>query len=125
MKNALLVGLGGFLGCIARYLTNVSVHRMLDDPLFPYATLLVNVAGCFLIGVVGELAQNSRLVSPEMQMFLIVGLFGGFTTYSTFGHQTLMLVRDGHTLLALLNVSSHVLLGLGAVWLGILATKMI
>ena len=125
MKNALVVGLGGFFGCIARYLTGVVVLRLFDPPVFPYATLIVNVVGCLLIGLLGGLAEDTRLISPEMQLFLIVGLLGGFTTYSAFGYQTWTLARDGQMLLAVLNVSAHIILGLGAVWLGALIAKQI
>ena len=125
MKNALAVGLGGFFGCIARYLTGVLVVRLFDAPVFPYATLIVNVAGCLLIGLLGGLAENTQLISPEMQLFLIVGLLGGFTTYSAFGYQTLTLAHEGRMLLAILNVSAHIILGLGAVWLGAFIAKQI
>ncbi len=125
MKNALAVGLGGFFGCIARYLTGVLVIRLFDAYVFPYATLIVNVVGCLLIGLLGGLVENARLISPEMQLFLIVGLLGGFTTYSAFGYQTLTLAHEGRMLLAVLNVSTHTILGLGAVWLGEFIAKQI
>ena len=117
MKNALVVGFGGFIGCIARYLTGVLVLRLFDAPVFPYATLIVNVVGCLLIGLLGGLAENAELISPAMGLFLIAGLLGGFTTYSAFGYQTLTLAHEGRMLLAVLNVLAHVTLGLGAVWL--------
>ncbi|HEY0078110.1 MAG TPA: fluoride efflux transporter CrcB [Pyrinomonadaceae bacterium] len=123
MKNALAVGLGGFLGCIARYLTSVLVIRLFDAPFFPYATLIVNVVGCFLIGVLGGLAENTQVISPEMQLFLIVGVLGGFTTYSAFGYQTLRLAHEGQIFSAILNVAAHIVLGLGAVWLGALIVR--
>ena len=125
MRNALAVGLGGFFGCIARYLTGVLVVRLFDAPVFPYATLIVNITGCLLIGLFGGLAENTDLISPELQLLLIVGLLGGFTTYSAFGFQTLALARDGRMLLAVLNVSAHIILGLSAVWLGTLIAKQV
>jgi CrcB protein len=118
MKNALAVGFGGFFGCIARYLTGVVVARFFDASAFPYATLIVNIVGCLLIGLLGGLAQSGELISPAMQLFLIVGFLGGFTTYSAFGYQTLTLAHEGRMFFALLNVSAHLILGLGAVWLG-------
>ncbi len=125
MKNALVVGLGGFFGCIARYLLGVLIIRLFDAPVFPYATLIVNVTGCFLIGLLGGLAENTQWLTPQAQLFLIVGLLGGFTTYSAFGYQTLTLAHDGRMLFAVLNVSAHIILGLGAVWLGELSAKQI
>ena len=118
MQNALAVGVGGFFGSIARYLVGVLVSRFFDEPTFPFATFVVNIAGCFLIGLFGTLMENTELISPPVQLFLIVGVLGGFTTYSAFGYQTLTLMRDGHFLFALLNVAAHIIFGLGAVWLG-------
>ncbi len=122
MKNALAVGFGGFVGCTARYLISVLISQFFGASAFPYATLTVNVVGCFLIGLLGALAENN-VFSPEIQLFLIVGILGGFTTYSAFGYQTLMLARDDQVISAFLNVSAHIILGLGAVWLGSSLTK--
>jgi CrcB protein len=118
MKNALAVGLGGFLGALARYFTGIFVLRFIAAPAFPYATLLVNVSGCFLIGLLSGLSENVAPISPPMQLFLMVGLLGGFTTYSAFGYQTVTLAQEGIMSFAVLNVSAHLLLGLGAVFLG-------
>ncbi|MCP9456478.1 MAG: fluoride efflux transporter CrcB [Nitrospira sp.] len=85
---------------------------------FPYGTLVVNVIGCFFIGFFSELAEGRGLFFPDARAFLIVGILGGFTTFSTFGNETMNLVRDGQWILALLNVGGQVLLGLGGVWLG-------
>lgn len=79
---------------------------------------MVNVIGCFFIGFFSELAEGRGLFSPDARAFLIVGILGGFTTFSTFGNETMNLVRDGQWILALLNVGGQVLLGLGGVWLG-------
>lgn len=119
MKQALIVGAGGFVGCIARYGVGVLVARLLGTPVFPYATFVVNVVGCLLIGVLGGLAHTTRVLSPELQLLLITGMLGGLTTYSTFGYQAVMLLRDGHVVTAVLFVATHLLLGLSAVWLGL------
>ncbi len=95
MQNALAVGMGGFLGCIARYLVGVMVAHLVAAPVLPYATLLVNVVGCLLIGVLSTLAERPAGLSPPLHLFLSVGLLGGFTTYSTFGSQTVTLARTG------------------------------
>ncbi len=122
MKNALCVGLGGFFGCVARYLTSLLVERLVEASLFPYATLLVNVAGCFLIGFLTGSAGVS-LVRPELRLFIIVGFLGGLTTFSTFGFETIMLARGERWWAALLNVAAHLTLGLGAVWAGMMLAK--
>ncbi|MDQ3754312.1 MAG: fluoride efflux transporter CrcB [Acidobacteriota bacterium] len=125
MENALAVGVGGFFGCIARYLVSVLISRLFDGPTFPFATFIVNIVGCLLIGLLGTLAENTELISPPIQLLLITGFLGGFTTYSAFGYQTLTLVRDGNLLCAFLNVAAHIVCGLGAVWLGAALAKQL
>ena len=78
----------------------------------------VNIIGCFLIGVLTGLVELRNLLSPEMRMFLLIGLLGGFTTFSTFGHETVALMRDGEFLHAVGNVLIQVIIGLAGVWLG-------
>lgn len=119
MKQALIVGAGGFVGCIARYGVGVLVTRLFGTPTFPYATLIVNVVGCLLIGVLGGLAQTTRVLSPDLQLLLITGMLGGLTTYSTFGYQAVTLGRDGHLTTAMLFVTLHLIVGLSAVWFGL------
>jgi len=118
MMKLLLIGSGGFIGSVLRYLVSGSAQTASQSIAFPYGTLAVNVIGCFLIGFLSELAQSRSLFSPDTRAFLIVGILGGFTTFSAFGNETMNLLRDGGQALALLNVSAQVLLGLGAVWLG-------
>ena len=118
MIKLLLIGTGGFIGSILRYLISGSVQAASHSIAFPYGTLAVNVIGCFLIGFLSELAESRSLFSPDTRAFLIVGILGGFTTFSAFGNETMHLLRDGERALAMMNVSAQILLGLGAVWLG-------
>ena len=121
LESILFVGAGGFLGAIFRYLIILGVDQIpVATSAFPYGTLAVNVAGCLIIGLMGGLASSHGLFVPGSgsRMFLSVGILGGFTTFSAFGYDTLMLARDGSFLLALGNVGLQVVLGLGAVWLG-------
>ena len=118
MLNMIFVGLGGFVGSILRYCVGGWIQRLSDTPLFPYGTLGVNVIGCLVIGLLGGWADNNELFSPPVRLFLLIGLLGGFTTYSTFGYETVALLRDRQTLAALGYVSLHLLLGFGAVALG-------
>jgi CrcB protein len=113
-----LVGAGGCAGSILRYLVSGWVQRLADTPLFPYGTLSVNVAGCLTIGLLGGLADNAGLLGPSARLFLLVGVLGGFTTFSTFGYETMALLRDRATFAAFLYVGLHLLLGFGAVALG-------
>lgn len=118
MGQALLVGLGGFAGSILRYLISGYVQGLNNNITFPVGTLAVNVLGCLVIGSLSQLADSRALFTPEARLLVFVGVLGGFTTFSTFGNETLYLARGDQTFLSVLNVASHVLLGLGAVWLG-------
>lgn len=117
MVKLLMVGMGGFMGSVARYLLSGLVHRLLNNAWFPYGTLAVNVCGCFLIGFLGGLSDSRQVFSPEIRLFLFLGVLGGFTTFSTFGYETISLARNSATL-AFANVAVQIVLGLGAVWFG-------
>lgn len=118
MIKLLLIGTGGFIGSILRYLVSGSVQAASHSIAFPFGTLAVNVIGCFLIGFLSELVEIRSLFSADTRALLILGVLGGFTTFSAFGNETMNLLRDGEQGLALMNVSAQILLGLGAVWLG-------
>jgi CrcB protein len=129
VKQALLqaaaVGAGGFFGALARYGLSGWVHRQTLLAGFPYGTLLVNLIGCLLIGVVVGLAESKELFGPEFRNFILVGLLGGFTTFSTFGYETFALIQDADYARAAISVGLHVVLGLTLVWFGYaLATSM-
>ena len=79
---------------------------------------MVNVVGCFLIGVLGGLGDSRQLIGTELRLFLFIGILGGFTTFSAFGYETLALVREADAFRAVLNVVLHVVAGLLAVWMG-------
>jgi CrcB protein len=85
---------------------------------FPVGTLTVNNLGCFLIGVLNGLAETRSLLGPDTRFFLFIGVLGGFTTYSTFGFESLALMKDDALLKASANIFLHVFVGLAAVWLG-------
>ena len=112
------VGLGGLIGSVGRYLASGAAHQIFPGLYFPIGTAVVNIIGCFLIGILTGLAEMRNLLSPEMRLFLLIGLLGGFTTFSTFGHETLALLRDGQLLHAVGNVLIQVVIGLSGVWLG-------
>jgi fluoride exporter len=123
MSQAAIVGVGGFIGAIMRFGISGLVHTVIRSHTFPWGTLTVNVSGCLLIGLLGGVAESRHLFSPDLRLFLLLGVLGGFTTFSTFGFETLTLMRDADYLRAILNVSSHVALGLAAVWVGLALTK--
>lgn len=125
ITNLLLVGVGGFIGSIARYLASGYVQQISKSIDFPYGTLAVNVAGCFIIGFLAQLAEARGVLTGEARLFAITGFLGGFTTFSSFGNETLNLARDSQMINALANVGSNVILGLLAVWLGRTASYLI
>ena len=116
--NIFYVGMGGFFGSIGRYLLAGAVYRMFPNLNFPTGTTVVNILGCFLIGFVTGLVEIRNLLNPEMRIFILIGLLGGFTTFSTFGFETLALLRDGAFAPALVNVLVQVIVGIAAVWIG-------
>ena len=116
--NAALVGTGGFIGAIARYGISGLVQRSAALSSFPYGTLAVNMLGCLLIGIAVGLVDSRQVFGLDFKLFAVVGLLGGFTTWSTFGYETLTLLRDAEYLRATANVTIHVMLGLVLVWAG-------
>lgn len=118
MINILLVGFGGFIGSVLRYLASGYVQQSTKSIDFPFGTLAVNVIGCFVIGFLAQLAEGRGVFTSESRTFVFVGILGGFTTFSSFGNETLNLARDSQMMNALANVGANVILGLFAVWLG-------
>ena len=118
MFNILIVGIGGFIGSVLRYLVSGWVQQFSNSLDFPYGTLAVNLIGCFVIGFLGELAEARGLLASETRLLVFIGLLGGFTTFSSFGNDTLNLARSGQMFNALANVAVNVMFGLLLVWLG-------
>lgn len=103
---------------MARFIVSGWVQDSMKQSLFPVGTLAVNVLGCFLIGALSYLADTRQALTPENRALLMVGVLGGFTTYSSFGNETINLWRDGQIGLGLWNIAFQLLFGLTAVWLG-------
>ena len=121
--NAALVGTGGFLGAVFRFGLGGFVQRSAGLAAFPYGTLVVNLLGCLLIGLAVGLMDARQLVHPEFRSFILVGILGGFTTYSTFGLETFALLRDAEYLRAFTSVALHLVAGLLLVWIGYTLTS--
>jgi CrcB protein len=113
-----LVALGGSLGAVLRYLLSGYAQQLSRNSSFPIGTLIVNILGCFTIGFLSELAENHGLFRADARLFTFVGILGGFTTFSAFGNETIMLLRQSENLAAIANIGAHIVLCLGAVWLG-------
>lgn len=118
MHNLLLIGLGGFMGALLRYSVSGLIQSWSKSMTFPYGTLVVNLLGCLLIGALSQVAEARGVLSTEARSFIFIGLLGAFTTFSTFGNDTVSLFRDGKDLLSFVNIGLHLVLGLSAVWLG-------
>lgn len=122
MINCLMVGIGGFFGSILRYL--ISLIPLGEQNTFPYKTLITNVAGAFLIGLVVALSLKNVNISEKYILLLKTGFCGGFTTFSTFSQESVSLIQGGKVLLAVLYIALSVLLCIGAVFLAQLIIKV-
>jgi CrcB protein len=114
----LFIGLGGFVGAVLRYWLGGVVQPASPHVAFPLGTLVVNLLGCFAIGVVVQVIEARGVFHPNARVFLTIGLLGGFTTFSAFANETFNGFRDGLPLVAVLNLVASVGLGLLAVWAG-------
>ena len=113
------------MGSIMRYVIADMAHKVVLFREFPYGTFAVNVLGCFFIGLFGGLAETRQVLNHELRLFITLGILGGFTTFSAFGFETCALMRDGEALKAGLNVAVNVILGIGAVWLGHIVSRIL
>jgi CrcB protein len=125
MLRLLWVGCGGFLGSAARYLLGGWLNRLAARALFPYETLVINAAGCLAIGFLAGLIETRGVLGPEARLFVLVGILGGFTTFSSFGYETFQLLRDGEALAGTVNVVLQVVLGIGAVFAGHVFSRLL
>jgi CrcB protein len=116
--SIIFVALGGAFGSISRYLLGTWIQSVSKSIDFPFGTLTVNLIGCFVIGFLSQLAEARGVFTSETRALVFVGVLGGFTTFSSFGNDTINLVRDGEMFNALANVGANVILGLLLVWLG-------
>lgn len=107
----LWIALFGAVGTLARYgLQGLVQVRM--GSLFPYGTLIINLTGCFLLGLIGQLTLNRMLISSDMRIAIAVGFFGGYTTFSSFGWETAKMLEEGEWLRATTYIGASVIVGL-------------
>jgi len=124
MKEIVIVGVGGGIGSILRFLSQKGAERLLDNS-FPIGTFLVNILGCLIIGVVYALSERGNFLSPETRLFLTVGLCGGFTTFSTFSYDNFNMISEKLWQFLILNVGGSIFFGVLAVYLGVVAIRLI
>ena len=114
LKNLLFVGAGGAAGAMARYF----LFTVIKSSHFPLATLVINITGSFVIGLLFALSMKQHFLPASVMLFLATGICGGFTTFSAFSLENLELMRNGKWLLSFTYIAASVLFGLGACWLG-------
>ncbi len=122
MKSILIVFFGGGVGSAFRYLTSLMTDKYIQNA-FPWATFLVNVFGCLIIGILIGFFTKQQVESTDLKLLFVTGFCGGFTTFSAFALENIKLFQSGNSLLALLYIALSVLLGILAVWTGMMITK--
>lgn len=124
IRNILLIGIGGFIGSVARYFVSL-LNLSINFYSIPVGTLLVNVIGSFIIGFLTGIAEKSTILTAEWRLFLMVGLCGGFTTFSSFANENLVLLHNGQIFSLLLYTGLSIFIGFLAVWLGYALTNLL
>ena len=122
-QKYLVVGLGGFIGANARYILGTWVGKQWGTA-FPYGTFVINVTGCFILGLFATLALRFAW-NDNWRLLIAIGFVGAYTTFSTFEYETLQLVADGSWPRALLNILASVILGFGAAYIGVVAARLL
>jgi len=124
LEKLLAVAVGGCIGSVVRYMVSTWAAERFGAE-FPYGTLFVNVAGCLMIGFFMTLTTERLIVSPYWRLIFAVGFLGGLTTFSSFGYETLRLLKDADMLSAFYNIGLNLVLGLAATWSGMVAARLI
>ena len=122
--NLLIIALGGALGAVSRFLLGNGVSRALGSAL-PYGTFVINIVGCFAMGLLMTIIVDREMIPAAWRLFLCVGFLGGFTTFSSFGYEALMLLTEGRLLAALAYVGGSVVLDLVAAAAGVLCARAV
>ena len=122
IKSILLVGFGGGIGSIFRFLTSMYISKFFPSK-FPIATLVVNFTGCLLIGMLLGYCEKNNLVNSNLKLLFVTGFCGGYTTFSAFGYENIHLFQNNNSLLAFAYIGASLIFGLLAVWLGLFIVK--
>ena len=125
MQQYLYIGIGGFFGAILRFLISSFVQQTVRNCWLPYGTITVNIVGCFLIGFLNGVDHIKQIFSPELRLFIFMGMLGSFTTFATFGNETFELFRNNYPISGIFNIIIQVTIGLFSVWLGSISAKLV
>lgn len=124
MLNILVVAAGGSIGAVSRYLVSTWAAERFGAS-FPYGTLIVNVVGCFIIGIFMTMTTERFIINPYWRLLITVGFVGGLTTFSSFSYETFRLLEDADMMMAFYNIALNLALGFFATWLGIGAARLV
>lgn len=124
VKTLILIGTGGAIGSILRYLSAVLVNKYFSGA-FPLATFCINMLGCLLIGIAMAIIEKQSWAGNDFKFLFVTGFCGGYTTFSAFAHENISLINGNNTLMAFMYIGASVIAGLLFVWLGILLGKIL
>jgi fluoride exporter len=124
-SQVMIVGVGGFIGSALRFVVSGWVQRLAAASVMPYGTLVVNVFGCLALGLLGGIAEHRQMLEPAQRLFLMVGVLGGFTTFSTFAFESVALMQDAQLAKAALNTLAQIVLGFGAAFAGYILARVL
>ena len=123
LRAIILVGVGGGIGSIFRYLTTVVADKYFHAA-FPLATFIANILGCLIIGLLLGFFERHQLANPDLKYLFVTGFCGGYTTFSTFAAENINLFQSENSLTAFAYIAASVIVGLLAVWIGLTITRM-
>jgi len=125
LSQIMMVGAGGFVGSALRFAVSGWVQRLVASSVMPYGTFAVNVLGCLALGFLVGLAEYRQMIEPGQRLFLMVGVLGGFTTFSTFAFESVSLLQDAEIARAFINIFAQVVLGFSAAFAGFILARVL